>query len=259
MSSTPPLSTPDSLKKFFLLLFEEGYNGYSNLHDHITFGIPNDHTKQVETILTDKKIKYRINTNNIVKQTNPKETIFIVEDSNIYDLLGYLYDDTKYLNKAAFSQLSKYRGTIQVCKTHPRAILPSKNRASDEGFDIHLLEPVKQIDEQTIRYTTGLCIVPPPGFWLEVVPRSSLSESGYVLSNSVGIIDSSYRGPVMVNLTKVNPKAKEITFPWKCCQLILREHHHAIVEEITENQLSSTQRGSGGFGSTNTINSNNTK
>ena len=83
---------------------------------------------------------------------------------------------------------------------------------------------------------------------MEIVPRSSLSKSGYILANSVGIIDNSYRGNLMVALTKVCDDAKEIEYPFRCCQMIVRKYVNTYLEEV--GNVDKTKRNEGGFGST---------
>ncbi len=72
-----------------------------------------------------------------------------------------------------------------------------------------------------------------------------------MLANSVGIIDNNYRGNLMIALTKICDDAPEIEFPFKCCQLIIRKQISANLYEVTTtDNLTSTNRNEGGFGST---------
>jgi len=84
---------------------------------------------------------------------------------------------------------------------------------------------------------------------LEVVPRSSLSKTGWMLANSVGIIDPSYRGNIMVAVIKVDPNAQPLTLPFRGFQLVVRKQFH--VDMVNADELDETNRGHGGFGSTN--------
>lgn len=138
--------------------------------------------------------------------------------------------------------------TCQYVLTDKRAIKPSKANASDEGYDINLIGIDKKISDNTIRFETGIKVKPSDGWHTELMPRSSLSNSGWMLSNSIGLIDASYRGTLKVCLTKVDPAAKEITFPFKAVQMVFRKNVHFICEEVEE--LDETARSSGGFGST---------
>ena len=88
-----------------------------------------------------------------------------------------------------------------------------------------------------------------PGYYVEVVPRSSISKSGYMISNSIGIIDQSYRGNIMVSLTKIAPEAPDIVLPFKCCQLIFKKQIYADIIEVNDS-FDITDRNEGGYGST---------
>jgi deoxyuridine 5'-triphosphate nucleotidohydrolase len=87
------------------------------------------------------------------------------------------------------------------------------------------------------------------GYYSEIVPRSSISKSGYMLSNSVGIIDQSYRGNIMVSLTKIDSESPDIELPFKCCQLIIRKQYYANMIEVGYS-FDETDRNEGGYGST---------
>ena len=97
-------------------------------------------------------------------------------------------------------------------------------------------------------YDTGIAVCPPDGYYTEVVPRSSLTKTGYMLANSVGIIDSSYRGSIKVVVSGDN-SLDDLTLPFKGFQLILRKLEEVEVVEVDD--LDDTVRGDGGFGSTN--------
>jgi dUTP pyrophosphatase len=106
----------------------------------------------------------------------------------------------------------------------------------------------KKLSDRTTLYDTGIKVQPPFGYYTEIVPRSSLSKTGYVLSNSVGTIDSDFRGRLLISLTRVDDGFPELTLPFTRCQLILRKHEDYTIRQV--DSLSDTQRGCGGFGST---------
>ena len=88
-------------------------------------------------------------------------------------------------------------------------------------------------------------------YYAEIVPRSSLSKSGYILSNSIGIIDNSYRGNLLISLTKICDDMPDITLPNRCCQLIIKKQLYIDLYEVDEEKnLYNTTRNEGGFGST---------
>lgn len=185
--------------------------------------------------------------------------------SNCLDFMGKLYNNkgnlflerkyeryVKWLlwKPALFGKKCKSKlPDCLVLKTDKDAIIPSKTNNSDAGYDISIIKKVKDLNENTSLYDSGIKIKVNSGLYAELVPRSSLSKSGYILSNSIGILDPSYFGNIYVALTKINSSSEDIKFPFRCCQLIFREQIHVNIEEVTE-LIDSSSRGDGGFGST---------
>lgn len=209
-------------------LMKEGISNFCN--------IPN--------IINDVKIVFR--------STNALDFL-----SNIYDIskpnlrLQRKYDQYVQLINWSASFHGLY-GKIPNCKfskTIKEAVSPSKIRASDEGYDLTIIQKCKQISNNTALYDTGIKVKPEFGYYFDIVPRSSLSKSGYILSNSIGIIDRSYCGSIKVALTKIDNTLPDLELPYRCAQLILRKSNHFLLEE--EEKFEDTNRGEGGFGSTN--------
>lgn len=143
---------------------------------------------------------------------------------------------------------------FQYVKLRPDAVAPTKAHPDDSGWDLTILGPHKRLNDTTVLYSTGIAVCPPAGFYFEIVPRSSISKKlpYHVLANSVGTIDASYRGELFVALRNFQPEmTSEMNFPCKLFQLILRPLIMAEGEEVEE--LSTTVRGAGGFGSTDDI------
>lgn len=137
---------------------------------------------------------------------------------------------------------------IGVKKCHESAVTPTKAHPSDIGYDLTAVDVFKTLNDQTTLFETHLVVVPPEGYYLEILPRSSLSKTGYVLANSVGTIDPSYRGTLKIALTKVVPTVNDIELPFTRCQLVLRKAECSDIIEVDD--VNETVRGSGGFGST---------
>jgi deoxyuridine 5'-triphosphate nucleotidohydrolase len=137
---------------------------------------------------------------------------------------------------------------VRVKRVAEDAILPTNKRRSDTGLDVTLIKKLKTDEWGTEWYDTGLQIEPPPGYYTELVGRSSLIKKGRQLANCVGVIDETYRNNLLVCLTKLHPKAPDLELPIRACQLILRKHEVAHCEEV--DTLSNTDRALGGFGST---------
>lgn len=166
----------------------------------------------------------------------------LLTGTNLIDFLGDIYP-IRHLTELFPTVVCKFNKSV------PEAVTPTKVRLSDVGYDLTVIKEHKKLNSVTSLYDTGIKMTIEPHFYIEVVPRSSLSKSGYMLSNSMGIIDPGYTDNIYVALTKVDPHAPPITFPFKCCQLIIRPVYQAVIEESVSG-LESTHRGEGGFGST---------
>lgn len=186
-------------------------------------------------------------------------SILSISDVNFIDFMGIIYknNDIPIIN---YKQYKVFKKTlinndniipdIKIYKTDTNAIIPFKNRESDAGYDITIIKKTKVLNNKTTLYDTGIKMKIPNGYYVEIVPRSSLSKSGYMLANSVGIIDQSYRGNIFVALTKIVEESPDLEMPFKCCQMIIRKQiYGTITEKFSE--FEKTDRGNGGFGSTN--------
>lgn len=126
------------------------------------------------------------------------------------------------------------------------AVPPYKNRYSDSGYDLTVVEKIKEING-VYYYDTGIQVQPGNGYYFEIVGRSSISKTGWMLANNVGIIDASYRGNIIVALVRVNQEAPEIVLPMRLVQMIPRQV--VIMNSKQVEYLENTARGTGGFGS----------
>ena len=140
---------------------------------------------------------------------------------------------------------------IQIVKTRDDAIIPTREYESDIGYDLTAIEVYKKIGSRTWLFETGIMVKPPVGHYIEIVPRSSISKTGYMLANSVGIIDPHYRGTLKIALVKIDDNAEPLQLPFCKCQFILRKAIYGNIKVV--NQLNETDRGDGGFGSTDTL------
>lgn len=139
---------------------------------------------------------------------------------------------------------------IRVAKNSLNAIIPNKVHQSDSGYDITLISLAKKLGPNLYLYGTGLRIAPDEGYYVELVARSSLMKYGYILANSVGIIDNQYRGELFVALWKLDLSMPDIELPFRGAQIIPRQFIRPEIVLVSNDNLDDTDRGNGGFGST---------
>jgi len=137
---------------------------------------------------------------------------------------------------------------IKFIKTNKLSVTPTKAHPSDVGYDLTAFEVFKKISDKTTIYNTGIIVIPPDGYYTKIVPRSSISKTGYILSNNVGIIDSTYTGNLLIVLTKIDDTKPDLKCPFTRCQLILEKCIYSEMVEVCE--IPKTERGNRGFGST---------
>ena len=214
----------------------------------VTIDVTNVYLEIVNFIMKYKNIPCEKNGSSIIYRNN-----------NALDLLNSVYhnSDARDRDQEKYQEYLKWLCNsiiLPVCKfykTADEAVIPFKERISDVGFDITAISKVKDINSNTVMLDTGIIVSPALGYFTKIYPRSSLVKSGYMLSNSVGIIDATFRDSLKICLVKVNPDAPEIVFPFKCCQLIFEKQIHVSMEEVHSlDEFEDTVRATGGFGST---------
>ena len=193
-------------------------------------------------ILND--IKYEI-----IKNDKNEDVISFINNKNKFLKSIYYSNNNITLLENIYNELNN-KPSIKVYKTDKDAVIPSKAFEEDAGYDLTIIKKIKDFNSKTTLYDTGIKIEIDEGYYTEIVPRSSISKFGYILANNIGIIDNHYRGNLMIALTKIADDAPDIVFPFKCCQLIVRKQIFSTLIEITDDNLSSTLRNDGGFGST---------
>jgi deoxyuridine 5'-triphosphate nucleotidohydrolase len=176
---------------------------------------------------------------------------FVFHGTNALDLLSHFPSS---MRSTTFSSLLAARSAavprMRVVRMDDNAVMPYKSRFSDVGYDLTLIRVHKRVSDVVTLYDTGVRIHVSDGYYAEIVPRSSIIKSGYMLANNTGVIDRSYDGNLYVAVVRVDPNAAELPLPFRGFQLILRPQVYAEVEEVHADELVTTTRGAGGFGST---------
>jgi len=143
------------------------------------------------------------------------------------------------------------RPTLQIKKLNERAALPSYQTEGAAGMDLcACLDSTITLAPGAISLVpTGLAAAIPSGFEGQVRARSGLAtKHGIGLPNAPGTIDCDYRGELRVALINLSREPFEVTHGMRIAQLVIAPVAHAKIEAVDD--LSSTIRGTGGFGST---------
>lgn len=140
---------------------------------------------------------------------------------------------------------------IRIQKTLPNAITPKYATAGSVAFDLHACDHMIIMPGEMRFVHTGIAVEVPPGFEMQVRPRSGLSmKYPNYICNSVGTIDQDYRGEVLVMVKNTNNLGEkfEIKEGDRIAQALIAPVIQVMFEEVAE--LQPTDRGAGGFGST---------
>lgn len=157
------------------------------------------------------------------------------------------FDATDYENSLIKRERKTSDGKLHVRfkKLHPDAKAPYQATAGSAGFDLTAVS--KEENDYCIWYGTGLAVEIPEGHVGLVFPRSSIYKTGLLLTNSVGVIDSDYRGEISAVFTNIEFH-KEYNVGDRIAQLVIMPIPAVKFEESEE--LTETKRGAGGYGST---------
>lgn len=147
-------------------------------------------------------------------------------------------------------QKDVYIDTFKVRKLRKDALLPYKARVTDSGYDLSVVE-FEEMGPGLFIGNTKIAIEPPPGYYFDMVGRSSLPKNNMHFVGGVGVLDKSYVGPVKIVLQQIDTTKPLPELPFRCAQIIPRKIVHFNVIEVEE--LSESSRGDGGFGSTDNI------
>lgn len=136
---------------------------------------------------------------------------------------------------------------------HSSNELPSYETSGSAGMDLraNLSSPISLRPLERILIPTGLSIELPQGYEAQIRPRSGLSyKRGLTCINTPGTIDSDYRGEIKVIIVNLSREIQEINHGERIAQMVIAKYETIQWDESLE--LSVTERGAGGFGSTGT-------
>ena len=143
--------------------------------------------------------------------------------------------------------------TVRFKKLDARACVPTYGSSSAAGADLYALcdSEVLLAAGETVLVHTGIAVEIPEGYAGLIYARSGLaSKRGLAPANKVGVVDADYRGEIMVALHNHSAETQKIAPGERIAQLVVTPFLRVEFEETED--LSDTQRGAGGFGSTGT-------
>ena len=133
---------------------------------------------------------------------------------------------------------------IKIKKLVPEAKLPQYTQVGDAGMDVYAVS--KTETDKFVEYGTGLAFEVPADHVMLIFPRSSISNTHLQMANSVGVLDSGYRGELKLRFRKQG--VSDYAVGDRVGQIVILPFPVVEFEEVGE--LNSSLRGEGGFGST---------
>lgn len=147
---------------------------------------------------------------------------------------------------------------VKFKKLHPDAKIPAYSKDGDAGMDLTAIS--KNVEPGIVEYGTGLAVEIPEGYVGLIFPRSSIYKTNQQLSNSVGVLDSGFRGEIKFKfytdtfwaptekIYMIDSEGEEYQIGDRVGQLIILPYPQ--IEPVEVDELSVTERGENGFGST---------
>lgn len=140
---------------------------------------------------------------------------------------------------------------VQFKRLNNDAILPKRGSEEAAGYDLfaNISNAIEIKPHETVKILTGIAVAIPKGYFGGIFARSGIStKKGLRPANCSGVIDSDYRGEIIVALHNDTDKVQIVESNERIAQLIIIPYLEFEIEEVSE--LEVTERGEGGFGST---------
>jgi dUTP pyrophosphatase len=169
------------------------------------------------------------------------------------NLLGKLSSD---IQKASYQTSSNkpndsdltFNVNVKVKKLVPEAVIPTYSKIGDAGMDLTITREIENTSF-SVTYGFGIALEIPQNYVGLVFPRSSVRNQELILSNCVGVIDSGYRGELQATFKKTNGlDSLKYKVGERGAQIVIIFHPN--IKMVESDDLSNTDRGTGGFGST---------
>lgn len=183
----------------------------------------------------------------ILSSGNGVDQTFINELNNVFKQLSDDVTQTQYKSPNVES-FNPQQLVVKVKKLHENAVVPSYSKPGDAGMDLTITSQTSNTTFD-VSYGFGIAMEIPNGYVGLVFPRSSVRNQDLLLTNCVGVIDSGYRGELQATFKKTNGlDSTKYNVGDRGAQIIILPYPQVFMVESDE--LSDTERGTGGFGST---------
>lgn len=193
-----------------------------------------DNEKIKEYITNLKKLE------KVIKDEEEDTDLNFINDLNV--LLGKLDEDIKtdFYNPKGMG--------VKIKKLNQNAVIPTYAKEGDAGMDLTITSVISET-ETDITYGFGIAMEIPKGYVGLIFPRSSIRKYNLLLTNSVGVIDQGFRGEIQATFKKtVASDSLKYNVGERGAQIMLLPYPQ--IEFIESSELSDSERGDGGFGST---------
>jgi dUTP pyrophosphatase len=151
------------------------------------------------------------------------------------------------LDSSRLEQEDSEQQLLRFKQLDPSAILPTRGSAQAAGLDLYSIENVVIEPKQRALVRTGLAVAIPEGHYGRIAPRSGLAVKNG-LDVLAGVIDADYRGEIRCALYNTGDQPIDLSAQSKICQLIIEKI--IAPSAVWADEISETERGGGGFGST---------
>ena len=252
LKKTMGQSSSDELEMFFQLLEmpnKKFDNVYPQLRDNFEQTYKTDFVrksmkKELESMpMIDLESEYE-GIKNLLKDINEDPTL----STNKKELLSMLFTNTMdVLTKLVDNPRDII--PVKIVRISEDAVLPTYAHNSDAGADVYSIENVELKPHKTEIIKTGLKVAIPKGYEIQIRPRSGVSlKTTLRIANSPATIDSSYRGEIGIIMENTGNLTVKIEKGERIAQMLIAPTPMIQWEEV--NELDSTERGAGGYGST---------